>query len=75
MRLNVNTNEERIVREEAAKLQAEIARLREALAHIAKATNVDDSESYRCDDREGCLDYVYAKAVATLDNSGQDAGG
>ncbi len=55
--------------------EAEVTRLREALAYIAEATNVDDPESYRCDDREGCLDWVYAKALAALDNSGQDAAG
>jgi hypothetical protein len=46
--------------------EAEAERLREALADIAQATNADDPESYRSDDREGCLDWVYAKATAFL---------
>ena len=31
---------------------------REALESIADMTDPDDPESYRCDDREGCLDTV-----------------
>jgi len=41
---------------------AEIARLREALAGIASMTDPDDPNSYRSDDREGCLDTVHACA-------------
>jgi hypothetical protein len=52
-------------------LEAEVARLREELADIAAMTNADDPASYRCDDREGCLDAVYAKAIEARDNSGQ----
>jgi len=50
--------------------QAEVARLREALADIAAMTDADDPQSYRSDDREGCLDAVYDKA-----RRGQDAAG
>ena len=50
--------------------EAECARLRAALTEIAEATDADDPESYRCDDREGCLDWVHDKATR-----GQDAAG
>ena len=50
--------------------RAEVARLREELADIAAMTDADDPESYRCDDREGCLDWVHDKAMR-----GQDAAG
>ena len=65
-------SQEKFMRQAA---EAEVARLRDELTDIAEATNVDDPESYRCDDREGCLDYVYAKAVEAMGNSGQDAAG
>jgi len=45
---------------------AEIARLREALAGIASMTDPDDPDSYRSDDREGCLDAAHARARAAL---------
>lgn len=48
-------------------LKAEVKMLRAALVNIAEATNADDPDSYRCDDREGCLDYVYAKATHVQD--------
>jgi DNA repair exonuclease SbcCD ATPase subunit len=59
-----------LIDEARANALAECERLRAVLADIAEATNVDDPESYRCDDREGCLDWVYAKAMR-----GQDAAG
>lgn len=52
----------------SAPVAAEVERLRAALADIAKATDADNPESYRCDDREGCLDYVYAKATANTNH-------
>ena len=42
----------------------EIERLRSALKDIAEMTDADNPESYRCDDREGCLDTVFATASA-----------
>lgn len=45
-------------------------RLREALEKIKKATDPDDESSYRADDREGCLDHVFATASAALKPSG-----
>ena len=52
--------------------QSEIKRLREALKKIRNMTDVDDPDSYRADDREGCLDAVYGEAVDGLspDHSG-----
>jgi hypothetical protein len=44
----------------------EIERLRDALMEIKDMTNVEDDESYRCDDREGCLDAVFATATDAL---------
>jgi hypothetical protein len=38
----------------------------EALREIAAATDADDPESYRCDDREGCLDTVHSIATNAL---------
>lgn len=38
----------------------------EALRTIAAATDADNPESYRCDDREGCLDTVHAIARSAL---------
>jgi len=46
--------------------RAEVERLREALADIAEDTDADNPLSYRRNDREGCLDWVYAKATAAL---------
>ena len=50
--------------------EAEVARLQAVLADIAEDTDADNPLSYRSDDREGCLDWVYAKA-----KRGQDAAG
>lgn len=45
----------------------EMRRMRAALEQIAEATDPDAvEENYRADDREGCLDYVFAKARAAL---------
>lgn len=40
--------------------------LLDALRRIAAHTDADDEESYRCDDREGCLDTVHAIAIAAI---------
>lgn len=40
--------------------------LREALARVRDATDADNPESYRSDDREGCLDTVFSIADAAL---------
>ena len=45
--------------------QQRIAELEEALREIAAMTNPDDSDSYRSDDREGCLDTIHALASRT----------
>lgn len=45
-------------------LEAERDRLREALQEIAEMTDPDQPDSYRADDREGCLDAVHARAAA-----------
>ena len=37
-----------------------------ALENIVVMTDADDDDSYRSDDREGCLDTVYAVAKAAL---------
>jgi chromosome segregation ATPase len=50
--------------------EAEVARLQAVLADIAAMTDADDPQSYRSDDREGCLDAVYAKAKRSLDAAG-----
>jgi hypothetical protein len=50
-----------------ADLAAAAPAMLEALQFVAFATNPDDPESYRSDDREGCLDTVRAislKAIA-----------
>lgn len=44
----------------------EVERLRKALTDIAGMTDPDDPESYRSDDREGCLDAVQSLAARTL---------
>lgn len=41
-----------------------IEELEGAVRDIAEATDPDNAESYRCDDREGCLDTVNAIAKA-----------
>lgn len=51
---------------ELAAGEAEIARLRTALQDIAENTDPDNGESYRADDREGCLDAMFATASAAL---------
>lgn len=56
----------RPLEERIANLLAENGRLKEALQDIADATNPDDPESYRADDREGCLDTVQHIAVSAL---------
>lgn len=42
------------------------ARYREALRRIKRMTDAGDPESYRCDDREGCLDTVHTVACEAL---------
>ena len=37
-----------------------------ALRDIAEMTDSDNPDSYRLDDREGCLDTVHAKATAAI---------
>lgn len=44
----------------------EIERLRDALQRIKDMTDADNPDSYRADDREGCLDTVFAVASRTL---------
>ena len=46
----------------------EIARLRDVLKRIGDMTDADNPESYRCDDREGCLDTVHGVARSSLQN-------
>lgn len=36
------------------------------LRNIRGMTNADDPRSYRCDDREGCLDTVFSMASKAL---------
>ena len=50
----------------ADQVDARIAKLEKALREIMEMTNADNSESYRSDDREGCLDTVFAKASRSL---------
>lgn len=53
-------------------LTDEITRLRESLTRIAEHTDPESpEENYRADDREGCLDTVFAIARKAL--SGEDA--
>ena len=47
-------------------IDTEIERLRKALQDIKEMTDADDPESYRCDDREGCLETVFATATNAL---------
>ena len=49
-----------------ARLQAAAPEMYAALESIAAMTDADDDGSYRADDREGCLDTVYAVAKAAL---------
>jgi hypothetical protein len=44
----------------------EVEQLRDALQRIKDMTDVDNPDSYRCDDREGCLDTVFAVASEAL---------
>ena len=53
----------------SAPVSARELALREALGAIRAMTNVDNPKSYRCDDREGCLDAVFAKACEALDST------
>lgn len=43
-----------------------VAELEVALAEIAAMTDQDNPDSYRADDREGCLDAVQARARTAL---------
>ena len=45
----------------------QLVALKTALASIKSMTDVDNPESYRCDDREGCLDTVFATATRALE--------
>lgn len=47
----------------------EVEQLRYALQRIKDMTDVDNPDSYRCDDREGCLDTVFAVASEALTTS------
>ncbi len=47
-------------------MSTEVERLRTALQSIKDMTDVDNPDSYRCDDREGCLDTVFATASEAL---------
>lgn len=51
---------------EVQQLQAKNAELQDALERIRDMTNADDKESYRSDDREGCLDTVFSVASNTI---------
>lgn len=44
----------------------EVERLKDALRRIRRMTDADDPDSYRCDDREGCLDAVFGVASEAL---------
>lgn len=46
--------------------------LRKALGDIQAMTDADDPDSYRSDDREGCLDAVHDAARQALANQGAD---
>lgn len=43
--------------------------LKEALRHIVEMTDAENPESYRADDREGCLDTVHDTARRALESS------
>ena len=49
--------------------------LLDALKDIRQMTDADDEESYRADDREGCLDAVFATADRIIAKSIARAGG
>jgi len=53
----------------------EVEQLRDALQQIKDMTDVDNPDSYRCDDREGCLDTVFAVASEALTSSQGKEGG
>ena len=38
----------------------------EAMQLIVGATDADNAQSYRADDREGCLDYVFETATVAF---------
>jgi hypothetical protein len=44
----------------------EVERLRAARQSIIDMTDADNPDSYRADDREGCLDTVFATASEAL---------
>lgn len=58
-----NHSEATAIMKEAASVLVEILNV---LERISAHTNPDDPESYRCDDREGCLDTVHAISKAAL---------
>jgi proteasome assembly chaperone (PAC2) family protein len=43
-------------------LETENKRFREVIRNIREMTDVNNPDSYRSDDREGCLDAVFAEA-------------
>lgn len=47
-------------------LAEEVRRMRGELQSIADMTDADNPASYRCDDREGCLDTVFSTATEAL---------
>lgn len=57
-----------------AHLIAAAPALLEALEQIAGMTDLDDPESYRSDDREGCLDAVQSVANTALLQARGEAG-
>lgn len=52
-------------------LQEQKRKLEEGVASIVEMTDPDNPESYRADDREGCLDTVQAVARALLSGGGE----
>jgi hypothetical protein len=44
--------------------------LKEALRDIAAMTDADNPDSYRSDDREGCLDAVHSRALSAIEGGG-----
>ena len=55
-------------------MENEIERLRKALQDIKEMTDAGNPESYRCDDREGCLETVFATASNALEPGSYVAG-
>jgi hypothetical protein len=55
-----------VLMKEKIAAEKRIAELEAALRSIAENTDADDPESYRADDREGCLDTVNGVANAAL---------